>query len=69
MMGNTPDRRKHDLIQALRILTSLVEFIDDGIDFNSEEGLSILEEARQAKRIIESEIETIAGSAGAPAKN
>jgi hypothetical protein len=61
-MIDKPDRKKHDLLQALRILTSLVEFVEDGIDFESEDGLAILAEAKQAKRIIETEMAEIAAS-------
>ena len=56
-MSRAPDRRNHDLIHALRILTALVDFIDEGIDFDSDDGRAILSEAQQAKKIIEAEIE------------
>jgi len=58
-MSRTPDRRQHDLIHALRILTSLVDFINEGIDFDSDDGRAILSEAQQAKKVVESEIEKI----------
>jgi hypothetical protein len=68
-MGGTPDRKRHDLIQALRILTSLVEFIEEGIDFNTDEGLAILAEAKQAKQTVESEIINLTGQRVPAGKN
>lgn len=53
------NKRKHDVIHAVRVLASLVDFIDEGIDFSSEDGKDILAEARQAKAFLEKEVGAI----------
>lgn len=53
------NKRKHDIIHAFRILSSLVDFIEEGIDFSTQDGKEILEEARQAKIFLEVEIASL----------
>lgn len=59
MTPQTTRKKKHDMLQAIRVLSYLVDFIDDGIDFSSEDGQDLLAEARAAKRLIAKEISTL----------
>jgi hypothetical protein len=57
------DKQRHDLLHALRVLTFIVEFIDEGMDFSQKEGQEILEEARRAKALLQNQIPALINQA------
>jgi hypothetical protein len=51
------ESKRHQLLQAIRTLSSIVQFVDRDFDFSSKDGKEMLKEAREACLLLEKEIE------------
>jgi hypothetical protein len=47
------------MIQAVRTVSTIVQFLERKFDFNSEDGQEMLEEAKEACKLLEKEIEIL----------
>ena len=55
-MSDVTERKRHDLHQAVRVLNALIEFIEQGFDFSTNEGHEIIKEAKNASALLRNEI-------------
>jgi hypothetical protein len=51
--------KKHQLLEAIRILSSIVQFSEKKVDLSGESGKEIIKEAKAACKLLESEIERL----------
>ncbi len=59
-MGNLEQpSKRHQLLQAIRILRSIVQFSEKKVDLSNENGKEIIMEAKEACKLLESEIEIL----------
>lgn len=51
--------KRHQLLEAIRILSTIVQFSEKKVDLSNENGKEIIREAKEACKFIESEIEIL----------
>jgi hypothetical protein len=51
--------KKHRLLEAIRILSTIVQFSEKKVDFSDENGKEIIKEAKEACIFLENEIENL----------
>lgn len=53
------ESKRHQLLQAVRILSTILHFSEEQFDFSSEEGKEFIKEGRDACTALEAEIQTL----------
>lgn len=53
----TKQSKRHELLEAIRILSTIVQFSERKFDFSSDDGIEILKEAKAACQCLEREIQ------------
>lgn len=53
------ESKRHQMLQAVRTVSTIVQFLERKFDFNTEDGQEMLEEAKEACKLLEKEIDVL----------
>lgn len=53
------ESKRHQMLQAVRTVSTIVQFVERKFDFTSEDGREMLQEAKEACQLLEKEIEVL----------
>lgn len=51
------ESKRHQMLQSVRTVSTIIQFVERKFDFTSEDGQEMLEEAKEACQLLEKEID------------